>query len=199
MKAMVVGAAGDIGSVVCDALGDRYDIITVGRSSGDLQTDLSCFASVCRLFAQVGNLEAVISAAGEVHFAPLEDQSYETMLFGLQKKVMGQINLVLAGLGKLADSGSFTLTSGVLSRDPVFQGVGAATANGAIDGFIVGAAIEMPRGIRLNAVSPGVLDVSFSRYGHLFPGHDPVPSERVGRAYVKSVEGRQTGQIFRVE
>ena len=57
----------------------------------------------------------------------------------------------------------------------------------------------MPRGLRLNVVSPGLLEVSAARYGEWFPGHDPVPSDRVARAYVKSIEGPGTGQVIIVE
>ncbi len=81
---------------------------------------------------------------------------------------MGQVNLVLKGLDYVSDGGSFTLTSGVLERDPILMGAGAATANGALVGFVVGSAIEMPRGIRINVVSPGMLEVSEERYGSFF-------------------------------
>jgi len=120
-------------------------------------------------------------------------------MFGLTDKVMGQINVVLEGLNWVNDGGSFTLTSGVLDRDPIRSGAGAATANGALGGFVVGSAIEMPRGIRINVVSPGLLDVSEARYGAFFPGHERVSAQRVGLAYIKSVEGPGTGKVIIVE
>ena len=79
------------------------------------------------------------------------------------------------------------------------MGAGAATANGAIDGFVIGSAIEMPRGIRINMVSPGLLEESEERYGEYFPGHERVTSKRVGLAYAKSVEGPNTGKVIIVE
>ncbi|GHE04122.1 hypothetical protein U879_01655 [Defluviimonas sp. 20V17] len=112
-------------------------------------------------------------------------------MLGLRQKVMGQVNLVLAGLDMISDAGSFTLTSGVLDR----AGTNAATANGALAGFVKSAAIEMPRGLRINVVSPRLLDVSAPRYGALFPGHKPVSSDDVGLAYAKCVEGALTGQV----
>ncbi len=196
MKIIVVGAEGDIGKVVCSELGLRHDLIRVGRSSGDFHVDMSDRKSVDAMYAKVGTVDAVVSTAGEVHFAPLEDYTEETFMRGLRHKVMGQINLVLAGVTRVRDGGSFTLTSGVLDRDPIRMGTGAATANGALGGFVVGAAIEMPRGLRINVVSPGLLDVSVERYGAWFPGHDPVSSRRVGLAYAKSVEGAVTGQVI---
>ena len=196
MKIIVVGAQGDIGIAACNELGARHDLIRVGRSSGDIQLDISDRQSVDDMYARVGPVDAVVSTAGDVHFGPLEQQTDETLMLGFRQKVMGQINLVLAGLTAVLEGGSFTLTSGVLDRDPIRMGVGAATANGALGGFVVGSAIEMPRRLRINAVSPGLLDVSVPRYGQWFAGHDPVSSERVGRAYAKSVEGAITGQII---
>lgn len=199
MKIIIVGAAGDIGQAVCTALGDRHDLIRVGRTSGDMTVDISDAGAVEQMFRHIGRVDAVVSTAGDAHFAPLAEQTSDTLAHGLAQKVMGQINLVLAGLPHVADAGSFTLTSGILDRDPVRGGVGAATAKGALAGFVTGAAIEMPRGLRLNVVSPGLLDVSAPRYGALFAGHVPVSSSRVGQAYVKSVEGAVTGQVICVD
>ncbi|MEM7169555.1 MAG: short chain dehydrogenase [Pseudomonadota bacterium] len=199
MKIVVFGATGDIGAALCDELGSRHDLITVGRNSGDLRADIGDRDSLVALYKKTGQVDAVISAVGSVHFGPLVDFSEDQMMVGLKNKVMGQINVVLTGLSSVTDGGSFTLTSGVLDRDPVRSGVGAATANGALAGFVTGAAIEMPRGMRLNVVSPGLLEVSEARYGAFFPGHERVPSDRVGRAYAKSVEGAVTGQVIIVE
>ncbi|MEC5323259.1 short chain dehydrogenase [Aurantimonas sp. A3-2-R12] len=199
MKIIVVGAEGDIGEAACEELGRRHDLVRVGRSSGEIQVDMSDRSSVDEMYARVGTVDAVVSTAGDVHFAPLGEHTAETLMLGLRQKVMGQINLVLAGLKSVVEGGSFTLTSGVLDRDPIRTGVGAATANGALGGLVVGAAIEMPRRLRINVVSPGLLDVSVPRYGQWFPGHDPVSSERVGRAYAKSVDGAITGQVIIVD
>ncbi|CAN0604485.1 unnamed protein product, partial [Ectocarpus sp. 12 AP-2014] len=139
------------------------------------------------------------SCAGDATFAPLKDLTQDSFLLGLRQKVMGQVNLVLAGLDRIAKGGSFTLTSGVLDRDPIPMGSNAATANGALAGFVKSAAIEMTRGARVNVVSPGLLEVSEARYGAWFAGHKPVSSSDVGRAYVKAVEGALTGQIIVVE
>ncbi|TCM51016.1 NAD(P)-dependent dehydrogenase (short-subunit alcohol dehydrogenase family) [Rhizobium sp. PP-F2F-G48] len=196
MRIIVVGAEGDIGKAACEELRGRHEIIKAGRSSGDIRVDMADRASVDAMYAQCGNVDAVISTAGNVHFGPLAEFTEETFMLGLRDKVMGQVNLVLAGLNRISDGGSFTLTSGVLDRDPIRMGTGAAAANGALGGFVHGAAIEMPRGLRINVVSPGLLDVSVPRYGEWFPGHEPVSSKRVGLAYAKSVEGAITGKVI---
>ncbi len=199
MEIIVIGAEGDIGRTICAELAPRHDIIRVGRNSGDIRADIADRSSIEAMYRQAGPVDAVVSAVGQVHFGPLTDMTEEQVMLGLTNKVMGQINVVLVGMDHIADGGSFTLTSGVLDRDPIRMGAAAATANGALGGFVVGAAIEMPRGQRVNVVSPGLLQASVERYGDWFPGHNPVPSDRVGRAYAKSVEGAITGQVIIVE
>lgn len=199
MKIIVVGAGGDIGRAVCSELEKRHEVLTAGRSSGDLRVDLTDVASIAAMYDAAGPIDAVVCAAGEVAFGRLGDMIPEEYLFGLQNKVMTQINLVLGGLKRLSDGGSFTLTSGMLDRDPIRMGSGSATANGALAGFVKAAAIDMPRGLRVNVVSPGLLDVSAERYADFFPGFEPVSSQRVGRAYLKCVEGGLTGQMVPVD
>ncbi len=199
MRVVVVGAEGDIGRAACAELGRRHQLVKVGRTSGDHRVDMADRRSVDDMYAAIGPVDAIVATAGDVHFAPLSEQTAETFMLGLRQKVIGQINLVLAGMHVLADNGSFTLTSGVLDRDPIRTGAAGATANGALGGFVVGAAIEMPRGLRVNVVSPGLLETSASRYGEWFPGHDLVSADRVGRAYAKSVEGAVTGQVIVVD
>jgi NAD(P)-dependent dehydrogenase (short-subunit alcohol dehydrogenase family) len=196
MKIILIGASGDIGQAARAELGARHDLITVGRTQGDYTADISDLEAVRELYRKVGPFDAVVSCAGDATFAPLAEQTQASFMLGLRQKVMGQVNLVLAGQDVISDGGSFTLTSGVLDRDPVRMGTNAATANGALAGFVKSAAIELPRGLRVNVVSPGLLEVSAPRYGALFPGHTPVSSQAVGRAYAKSVEGALTGQVM---
>ncbi|MCA3573519.1 MAG: short chain dehydrogenase [Aestuariivirga sp.] len=198
MRILVVGANGTVGQAVARALSARHDIVTAGRSGGDITVDLMQAQSVSAMYQKLGTLDAVVACAGHVHFGPVATMTPEQFRKGLDDKLMGQVNLVLLGMAHVADGGSFTLTSGVLDRDPVRQGANAAAVNGAIGGFVKAAAIEMPRGIRINAVSPGLLEESEKKYEGFFPGHEPVSSARVGLAYVKSVEGALTGQVFAV-
>ena len=199
MKVIVIGASGDIGRTICAEISSRHEVIRVGRKSGDIHADICDQASLEAMYVNAGPVDAVVTAVGSVHFAAVTEFTESTFLLGLKHKAMGQINVVLIGLKHIKDGGSFTLTSGVLNRDPIRMGAGAAAANGAIDGFVVGAAIEMPRGLRVNAVSPGILDTSLERYGSWFPGHEPVAAKRVGLAYAKSIEGAITGKVIIVE
>jgi len=129
----------------------------------------------------------------------VHEMTAEQFMKGIDHKVLPQVNLVLEGFNFINDGGSFTITSGVLNRDPIPGGSGAAAANGALDGFVIGAAVDMPRGIRINAVSPEVLEVSRQKYDGFFHGHVHVSNEAVGLAYSKAVEGCLSGQVFIVD
>lgn len=199
MKIILFGASGDVGRAAYDELSSRHEIISVGRSSTEISVDISDRNSIKKMYEHVGSFDAVVCAAGSVTFAQLSEFTEKSFMLGLQNKLMGQINLVLVGISHISDAGSFTLTSGVLDRDPVFSGTNAATANAGLAGFVKSASIEMQRGLRLNVVSPGLLDISEKRFGAFFPGHERVSSKRVGLAFAKSVEGALTGQVIVVE
>ena len=198
MKIMIVGASGTIGRAVATELGQRHEIVTAGRQSGDVQLDITDEASIRAAFQSLGPVDAVVSAAGKVKFAPLEEMQAADYDIGLRDKLMGQVNLVLIGRESITDGGSFTLTTGVLDTDPVRHGTSASMVNGAVNAFVVAAAIELPRGIRINVVSPGVIAESIEAYAPFFRGFEPVSAARAALAYSRSVEGSQTGQIYRV-
>lgn len=199
MKVVIVGAAGAVGRTAVAALAGRHEIIRVGKTSGDLRVDLEDVDSIRKMYAQTGKVDAVISAVGQVHFGPLAEMTHALFMIGIEKKVLPQVNLVLEGIEYVRDGGSFTLTSGVTNRDPIRFGSCAAAANGAIDGFVAGAAVDLLRGIRINTVSPGVLESCRATFDGFFPGHTHVSDDAVGLAYCKSVEGCVTGKVIIVE
>ncbi len=198
MRVLIIGASGIIGRGVVHELGGRHELVTAGRNSGDLRVDLTDRHSITSMFERAGALDAVVAATGKVKFAPLEAMTAADYEFGLKDKLMGQVNLVLIGQSFLNDGGSFTLTTGVLDHDPIRQGSSASMVNGAVNAFVLAAAIELQRGQRINAVSPGVILEALPGYAPFFRGFEAVPAARAARAYAKSVEGAQTGQVYRV-
>ena len=198
MKIVVVGATGVVGKAVVAGLNPRHEVVQVGKTRGEHQVDIKDSASIAALFKRIGKFDALVSTVGKVHFGELADMTEKEFAVGLKDKLMGQVNLVLLGRDHVNDGGSFTLTSGLLSHDPIRRGVSASLVNGAIDAFVRAAAIELPRGLRINSISPGLLEASAEALADYFPGHETVSGERVARAYVKSVEGRLTGQVFHV-
>jgi NAD(P)-dependent dehydrogenase (short-subunit alcohol dehydrogenase family) len=198
MKIIVVGATGTIGKFVVSALQDQHEVIAVGNRGGKFQVDITDSQSIRALFDKTGRFDALIATVGKVHFGDFAKLTEKEVEIGIRSKLMGQVNLVLIGRDHMNDGGSFTLTTGVLAQDPIRSGACASLANGALESFAIAAAIELPRGLRINVVSPGLLDESLASYGPFFPGHETVPGKRVAKAYVKSALGHQTGQIYRV-
>lgn len=197
MKILIVGASGLLGSAATAALRKRHEVIEASRSSG-VRVDLVEPDSIRRMYEEVGTVDAVISCTGSVPFKPLAELTDKDFRSGIDDKVLGQVNLVQIGTSYVTDGGSFTLTSGVLAREPILTGVAASLANGALESFVMAAAVELPRRIRINAVSPTVL-AEASGYHEFFPGFSQVPAESVGQAYVKSVEGIQSGQVYALD
>ena len=199
MKILLVGAHGTVGRGVAAELGQRHEIVDAGRKGASVTLDLADRDSIRRALEQVGPLDAIVSAAGQVGWKPLLDLTREDWAYSVANKLMGQVNLALVGQQYLRDGGSITLTSGVLFDNPVPYGAAASLANGGIEAFVRAAAIELPRGLRINAVSPGVLLESMDSLGPFFRGFEPVPAARVALGYGRSVEGSDTGKVYAVQ
>lgn len=197
MKILVIGATGTVGQGIVNELSRDNQVIRVGKTQGDYQVDLTSEESVRALFAQTGKVDAVISATGGVHFGPLTEMTSEQFNSGLQDKLMGQVRLVLIGKEFVNPGGSFTLTTGILTQQPIRTGVNATAVNAALEGFVLAAANELP-GLRINAVSPTVLTEALESYGPFFPGFESAPASRVALAYRRSVDGVETGKVYRV-
>jgi NAD(P)-dependent dehydrogenase (short-subunit alcohol dehydrogenase family) len=198
VKIIVIGGSGTIGDAVVKELSPQHQVIVVGLQHGDIQVDITDKNSIEKMYKTVGEFDGVIATTGKVHFGVLDEMTAEHYDIGLKNKLMGQINLVLLGMQYINDGGSFTLTSGILNHDPVRLASSAAMVNGALDGFVKSAAIEMSRGMRINVVSPTIIRESVEKYASYFPGFAPVDVATVALAYRKSVEGAQTGQVYRV-
>ncbi|KJQ52593.1 short chain dehydrogenase [Microbacterium sp. SA39] len=197
MRTLVIGATGSIGGVVASTLESRgHEVIRASRNS-EPSVDVTDPASIRELFASVGEVDAVVVAVGSVGFKPLTELSRDDYVAAFTKKTLAQIEVLTQALSHVRDGGSITLTSGVLAREPIATGAAAAMANGALESFVITAATESPRGIRINAVSPDVLENS-PGYHSAFPGHRPVTDAEVGEAYVRAVEGIIRGRILAV-
>lgn len=197
MRIIVVGGAGTIGKAVVEQLAARHEVIVAGRSSGDVRVDISSADSVQSLYDRVGSFDAVVCAAGEAHFGPFETATEDELALGIASKLLGQIRLVLLGRARIADGGSFTLMSGYIFDDPIPEAVSFAIANGGVEGFVRAAALALERGVRINAVSPGMARDSAEAFATFNPGRVPVEMHVIAGAVQRSVEGRRTGEIIR--
>lgn len=197
MRILIVGASGHVGSAAARALSAKHDVVGLSRST-DPAIDLLDPESIRASFEHLGRFDAVVSAFGSAPFKPAPELTAEDLDSAFRGKVLSQLSLVRIGLEFVEDHGSFTLTTGILARESLPTGAAAAMANGAVESYVRSAGNELPRGIRLNAVSPNVL-ASATGYHEAFAGFEPVSDERVGLAYVRSVEGNDTGRTYPVD
>lgn len=198
MKIILVGATGTIGKTLLKNLSQRHDVVPVSFSKSDIKVDITSLASIEAMYKTVGPFDALVSAVGSAYFGSFESMTEEDLYKGIRSKMMGQINLVLAGKKSIRDNGSFTLTSGILAEDPIRNGAALTMVNGAVNGFVLGASVELSRGVRINAVSPGLVEDSAGALGAAFPGHVAVPMDRVVTGYLKSIEGVATGKVISI-
>lgn len=199
MKILLVGSTGTVGSRVASTLTARgHEVLAAHRASTDLPVDIEDLNSIDALVARVGTLDAVACAAGTTPFAPLGEVTRDQWIAGLTNKFLGQVELIQRSRSALRDRGSFTVISGVLAHEPIPSGAVASSVNGALEAYVGAAAIELDRGHRINAVSPTVLTESLDVYDFFFPGFPPTTADAVAQAYVRSIEGAETGRVFRV-
>lgn len=198
LKIIVIGAGGTIGKEVSKAFeSNGHQVVRVGRNSGDFHADINDKQSLEQLFKSVGSFDAVANAAGDVAFGPFQELTDENYEFSFGSKLMGQVNVVRCALPYINDGGSFALVSGILTDEPIAGGTIGTLVNGAIEGFVKAASNELPRGIRINCISPTVLTES-EGYHSFFPGFIPVDSWKVAKAYERVIYGIINGRIIKV-
>ncbi len=196
MKIIIVGATGTMGKHLTNAFGKDHEIIRVASKGGDIQADITSTESIENLFKRTGSFDALISTAGPTYVGPWETLTDKEFRKGVEGKMMGQINLVLIGQKYINTKGSFTLISGALTHEPQLNFANASAANGAVEAFVRAAALELGNGIRINAVSPTVIEDS-PQYFSFFPGEIPTTMKQLEFGFRKSVFGANTGQIIK--
>jgi NAD(P)-dependent dehydrogenase (short-subunit alcohol dehydrogenase family) len=194
MRILIVGATGTIGKEIVAALSPSNEIVAVSRKSTPLTVDVSDPDSIRRMYDAAGQLDAVVSAAGDARFKPFDQLTDDDYEYTLHNKLMGQVNLVRLGLAHVRDGGSFTLTSGVLAQKPMPGSGVISLVNAGLEGFARAAALEAPRGIRVNVVSPPWVTETLRAYG--MDESIGLPAAVVARSYVQSVNGSDTGAVL---
>ncbi len=198
MKILVIGGTGTIGRKVVKGLTGKHEVIVVGKTSGDYQVDIESSEAIKKLFSNLGKVDAIVSITGEAKWDAFKNLTEEDFYIGIKSKLMGQVNLVRIGKDYLNPNGSITLTTGILADFPEDKTSSAAMVNGGIHSFVKAVALELENGIRINAVSPDLVEDAAEKYQDFFPGSTPVSMEKVINGYIKSIKSKLTGQIIKI-
>jgi NAD(P)-dependent dehydrogenase (short-subunit alcohol dehydrogenase family) len=196
MKIVIVGAFGTMGKMLTRAFEKEHEVLKVASKGGDIQVDITSTESIDAMYQRIGAFDALICTAGPTHVGPWRNMTDKEFRRGIEGKLMGQINLVLIGQHYINPKGSFSLITGALTYEPQLNFANASAANGAVDAFVRAAAIELENGIRINAVSPTVIEDS-PQYFPFFPGDIPVTMKQLEYGFRKAVFGASTGQIIK--
>lgn len=198
MKILIIGGNGTIGKKVVSHFKKENEVLIASRNSGDVQVDIANSDSIQKMFEEIGKLDAIICIAGEAKWGAFNELTEEDYYIGLKSKLMGQVNLVRIGKEYLNPQGSITLTTGILATEPVAKTTSAAMVNGGIHSFVKAAVLEFDNAMRLNVVSSDMVEDAYDKYKDVFPGHNPVPMNKVINGYVKSVKGKINGEIIQI-
>jgi NAD(P)-dependent dehydrogenase (short-subunit alcohol dehydrogenase family) len=193
MKVIVIGATGTIGKEIVRALEPSHEVIAVSRTSG-VNADIRDVASIRALFDRSGKVDAILCAAGSGAWKPLDQLTDDDFATSLGYKLMGQVNVIRYGFAAVKDGGVIAVTSGVLSKKPM-QGSGAISlVNAGLEGFVRAAALEAPRRIRVNVVSPPWVSETLAEMG--MDPKNGMPAAEVAKAYVALLSGSESGQTI---
>ncbi len=194
MKIIVIGATGTIGAKVANAFSaKKHEVIRASRN-GDIKVNLDDPATIRALFERVKDVDALVSCAGNAAFKPFSQLTDADYQLGLRSKLMGQVSAARIASEHLRDGGSVTLTTGVMAMHPIRGSASVSLVNAGLEGFVRAAALEIPRRLRINAVSPPWVKETLVKLGM-----DPAPglsAADVAKAYVAAVEGSQQGAIL---
>ena len=195
-KIIVVGATGKLGRVVVEGLRKDYEVIRAGRSGPDLKIDAFDFESVSDILASVGPFDGLVSCIGGTPFKTFEELTMDDFATGLSTKCFSQLNLAKAAIPFLSENGSITLTSGIIGDEPIIAGSCAAAANGALNMCVSTLAAEYAGKLRINVVSPSIIENSVDHYGMLFDGFEPTSNESIIHAYRRTISAPITGRVM---
>jgi NAD(P)-dependent dehydrogenase (short-subunit alcohol dehydrogenase family) len=195
-KIIIIGATGTIGKAVSDLLARDHRVIRVGKQYGDLNVDLRSKASIENLFKKCGRVDGVVCTAGAVRFGRVNEATDDDFIFCINNKLLLQVNLVRLAIRYLNPKGFITLTTGMLGQEPLPSTVPAAMVNAALEGFVRAAALDVKKGIRINAVSPIFINITARKMGLTDVG--TMTKAETAKAYLASVDGNMNGQVLDV-
>ncbi|AEV31142.1 short chain dehydrogenase [Owenweeksia hongkongensis] len=196
-KAVVIGATGTIGKAVNQQLTEKgYDVIATSRKSNPT-LDIENKESIDKFFADKKDVDAVICVAGDASFGAFSNLTDEQINVGINSKLMGQINICRKALKALKPNGGIILTGGIFAHKPWPETTNIAMVNAALEGFVKALALELTEGRRILVVHPPFVKETAQAMG--MDSSNCPPAIEVARAYVRGLDGKETGKAVYVD
>ncbi|WP_272149696.1 short chain dehydrogenase [Tenacibaculum aiptasiae] len=194
-KLILVGSTGVIGSKVKELVAKNYEIVTVNRTSGDYQLDMSDENAVEEMFKEIGSFDVLIATSGYGKWGSIEEHTIQDFHDGLNSKLMGQVNLVMIGRKYAKTNAMFVLTSGILAQYPIEGGLSLGIINAGIEAFVRGVALEM-KDKYVNVVSPSFAKETMELMG--IDASSGIPAIEFAKLYLQAIESETSGSIYQV-
>lgn len=191
-KILLIGSTGLLGKAISKKYEDRAEVIEASFNHPQNPVDISDVTSLKGLFEKVGQVDAIICTAGMVNFMPLNQTTDADWDFGINNKMMGQINTIRYGYKHVKEGGAIVLTTGVLAQYPFPGSSMVTTVNAAVEAAIKASALELEN-VRINAVSPGWLKETMEAMG--MDSEPGMPAADVAQFFVDLVEHSTSGEI----
>lgn len=191
MKIVVIGATGTIGKAVSRLLKDKGHQVVAASRSAQPSVDIRDGSSIDRFYQSLGEVDAIITTAGDAAFVALDKLTGEQIQLSLNSKLMGQINVVRKGLKNLRPGGVAVITGGMLAYSPSPQTSIITMVNAGLEGFVKAAALELTDNRRIAIVHPPWVAETAAALGM---DASPWPNAaQTAEAYLQAVEGAANG------
>lgn len=196
MRILLIGT-GTIGGAIAEALEGKHEVVHASRHSSEAPLDIQKTDSIRETFARIGPVDAILCAAGSGAWKPLDQLTDDDFEMTLHYKLMGQVNVIREGLKIVKDGGVIVVTTGVLSQNPMPGSAAVSLANGGLESFGRAAALEAPRGIRVNVIAPPWVNETLQEMK--MTGVPGLPAATVAQAYVDQLTSKETGKVLIME
>jgi NAD(P)-dependent dehydrogenase (short-subunit alcohol dehydrogenase family) len=168
---LVVGRGSGLARAIALAAVDAgAHVVTAGRNQETLpaayagepgisteSVDLTDEASIVALGERLGTVDHVVSAASARVRGRVADLDRDAVRLSFDTKVIGPLMLAKHLAPRMNPGGSFVIFSGVAAAKIAVGTLGVAITNAAADTLARSLALELAP-IRVNAISPGVID-----------------------------------------
>lgn len=200
-RILIVGG-GNLGAALQASLAIRSpcpEVRVASRSSGDVQLDISSLDSIRGLDTQLdaASVDHVVVCCGTSTFGPLANFDAEAWNVNVSGKLLAVSQLVLSlvrELKLLKDDGSITITTGQAATTVNKMWPGLAVNNAGLNALVANGGLELPRGIRLNAVSPCLVTETAVKAG--LPTTGSVSAAECAKVYETLMFGAETGLVL---